>query len=304
MGYIQKFKSAVKPHQLVLVHDESSVQTSTAVIVCVEDGDVLSGRVVYPVPSTYLSAASISHPSLDVLIEIASEEGDRKRDLWTTSTKMHNYATLSQLHTLHPFLSMTMKMANICSHSLQTTSFRHEPSIPIAALIVSGALGGRSVGPQSQREPQNSDREAFSGAIRTIWVVTVAPNTANDNIVWFSPCWFLVAGLSRGHDVADVGRALNVERKIMGNRGLYSFILMRLLVFLEMLMRRFLERTSLGTVITVCWEYICMPSSVGNITLTIGSCDIRQLLLGNPHMLTNRLEHPYIKKHLQLKLCD
>lgn len=59
-----------------LVLDESSAQTSTAVIVRVEDGDVLSARVAYPVSSRYLSAASIGHPPLDELIESANEEGD------------------------------------------------------------------------------------------------------------------------------------------------------------------------------------------------------------------------------------
>ncbi|KAK6000928.1 hypothetical protein QM012_003011 [Aureobasidium pullulans] len=59
-----------------LVLDERSAQTSTAVIVRVEDGDVLSGRVAYPVSSRYLSAASISHPSLDEMIEIANDKMD------------------------------------------------------------------------------------------------------------------------------------------------------------------------------------------------------------------------------------
>lgn len=56
-----------------LVLDERSAQTSTAVIVRVEDGDVLSARVAYPVSSRYLSAASIGHPPLEGLIEIANE---------------------------------------------------------------------------------------------------------------------------------------------------------------------------------------------------------------------------------------
>ncbi|CAD0110940.1 unnamed protein product [Aureobasidium uvarum] len=54
-----------------LVLDENSEQSSTAVIVRVEDGDVRSGRVAYPVASRYLSAASIAHPSLEEMIEIA-----------------------------------------------------------------------------------------------------------------------------------------------------------------------------------------------------------------------------------------
>lgn len=60
-----------------LVLDERSAQTCTAVIVRVEeDGDVLSARVAYPVSSRYLSAASVAHPPLDELIEMANEEGD------------------------------------------------------------------------------------------------------------------------------------------------------------------------------------------------------------------------------------
>lgn len=59
-----------------LVLDDQSEQTSTAVIIHVEDDDVQSVRVAYPVASRYLSAASIAHPPLDELIEIANEEGD------------------------------------------------------------------------------------------------------------------------------------------------------------------------------------------------------------------------------------
>jgi hypothetical protein len=58
-----------------LVLDEQSEQTSTAVIVNIEDGSVHSVRVAYPVSSRYLSAASVGSPSIDELIEIANEEG-------------------------------------------------------------------------------------------------------------------------------------------------------------------------------------------------------------------------------------
>jgi hypothetical protein len=58
-----------------LVLDEQSEQTSTAVIVNIEDGNVRSVRVACPVASRYLSAASVSHPPIDELIEIANEEG-------------------------------------------------------------------------------------------------------------------------------------------------------------------------------------------------------------------------------------
>ncbi|CAD0084694.1 unnamed protein product, partial [Aureobasidium vineae] len=54
-----------------LVLDERSEQSSSAVIVNVEGEDVRSARVAYPVASRYLSAASIAHPSLDEMIEIA-----------------------------------------------------------------------------------------------------------------------------------------------------------------------------------------------------------------------------------------
>ena len=57
-----------------LVLDGRSEQTSTAVIVNIEDGNVRSVRVAYPVASRYLSAASVGSPSIDELIEIANEE--------------------------------------------------------------------------------------------------------------------------------------------------------------------------------------------------------------------------------------
>ena len=59
-----------------LVLDKESVETSTAVIVRIDEGEVLSARVAYPVSSRYLSAASVAHPPLDELIEIANEESD------------------------------------------------------------------------------------------------------------------------------------------------------------------------------------------------------------------------------------
>jgi hypothetical protein len=59
-----------------LVLDDRSEKDSTAVIVHVEDGVVRKVRVAYAVSSRYLSAASIGHPPLDELIEIAEEEGD------------------------------------------------------------------------------------------------------------------------------------------------------------------------------------------------------------------------------------
>lgn len=58
-----------------LVLDEQSEETSTAVIVNIEDGNARSVRVVYPVASRYLSAASVGSPSIDELIDIANEEG-------------------------------------------------------------------------------------------------------------------------------------------------------------------------------------------------------------------------------------
>lgn len=58
-----------------LVLDGQSEQGSTAVIVNVEDQSVRTVRVAYPVASRYLSAASIGHPPIDELIEIANEEG-------------------------------------------------------------------------------------------------------------------------------------------------------------------------------------------------------------------------------------
>ncbi|KAG9690922.1 hypothetical protein KCU95_g8515, partial [Aureobasidium melanogenum] len=60
-----------------LVLDEESAQTSTAVIVSIEDdGDVQSVRAEYTECSTCISAASVAHPSLDEMIEIANEYGD------------------------------------------------------------------------------------------------------------------------------------------------------------------------------------------------------------------------------------
>ncbi|THW98389.1 hypothetical protein D6D13_10640 [Aureobasidium pullulans] len=59
-----------------LVLDETSEQTSTAVIVNVGDEGVRVVRVAYPVASRYISAASVSHPPIDELIEIADEEGN------------------------------------------------------------------------------------------------------------------------------------------------------------------------------------------------------------------------------------
>jgi hypothetical protein len=59
-----------------LVLDDRSEKDSTAVIVHVEEGVVRRVRVAYPFASRYLSAASIGHPSLDELIEIAEEEDD------------------------------------------------------------------------------------------------------------------------------------------------------------------------------------------------------------------------------------
>jgi len=58
-----------------LVLDKQSEQTSTAVIVNIEDRVVRSVRVACPVASRYLSAASVGHPPIDELIEIANEEG-------------------------------------------------------------------------------------------------------------------------------------------------------------------------------------------------------------------------------------
>lgn len=58
-----------------LVLDEQSERISTAVIVNVEDQSVRSVRVACPVASRYLSAASVGHPPIDELIEIANEEG-------------------------------------------------------------------------------------------------------------------------------------------------------------------------------------------------------------------------------------
>jgi hypothetical protein len=59
-----------------LVLDDRSEKDSTAVIVHVEEGGVRQVRVAYAVSSRYLSAASIGHPPLDELIEIAEEEDD------------------------------------------------------------------------------------------------------------------------------------------------------------------------------------------------------------------------------------
>lgn len=58
-----------------LVLDEQSKQTSTAVIVNIEDRVVRSVRVACPVSSRYLSAASLGYPPINELIEIANEEG-------------------------------------------------------------------------------------------------------------------------------------------------------------------------------------------------------------------------------------
>jgi hypothetical protein len=57
-----------------LVLYEQSEETSTAVIVNIEDGNARSVRVAYPVASRYLSAASVGSPSIDDLIEIENEE--------------------------------------------------------------------------------------------------------------------------------------------------------------------------------------------------------------------------------------
>lgn len=65
-----------------LVLDGDSDKTSTAVIVHVEEEEegseprVTSLRVAYAPSSRYLSAASIAHPSLDELIEIAESTAD------------------------------------------------------------------------------------------------------------------------------------------------------------------------------------------------------------------------------------
>lgn len=59
-----------------LVLDAQSEETFTAVIVNVGEGVVREVRVAYAMASRYLSAASISHPSIDEMIEIAKEEGD------------------------------------------------------------------------------------------------------------------------------------------------------------------------------------------------------------------------------------
>jgi hypothetical protein len=58
-----------------LVLDEQSERTSTAAIVNIEERNVRSVRVAYPVASRYLSAASVGSPPIDELIEIANEEG-------------------------------------------------------------------------------------------------------------------------------------------------------------------------------------------------------------------------------------
>lgn len=60
-----------------LVLDEESAQTSTAVIVRIEsDGVVQSVRAEYTECSTCIAAASVAHPPLDEMIEIANEYGD------------------------------------------------------------------------------------------------------------------------------------------------------------------------------------------------------------------------------------
>jgi hypothetical protein len=67
-----------------LVLDGESERTGTAVIVNIDDDDdddddgnvvARSVRVAWPVASRYLSAASIGHPPLDELIEVANDEG-------------------------------------------------------------------------------------------------------------------------------------------------------------------------------------------------------------------------------------
>jgi hypothetical protein len=58
-----------------LVLDKRSTEDETAVIVNVDEGEVRSVRVRFPVASRYLAAASIAHPSIDELMEIAEEEG-------------------------------------------------------------------------------------------------------------------------------------------------------------------------------------------------------------------------------------
>lgn len=64
-----------------LVLDERSAEDGTAVIVNVEEGDggdeqVREVRVEWKVSSRYLAAASICHPGIDELKEIAEGETD------------------------------------------------------------------------------------------------------------------------------------------------------------------------------------------------------------------------------------
>lgn len=65
--------SAINTHWF-LVLDKRSVEDETAVIVNVDEGGVRNVRVRFPVASRYSAAASIAHPSIDELIEIAEEE--------------------------------------------------------------------------------------------------------------------------------------------------------------------------------------------------------------------------------------
>lgn len=59
-----------------LILDEQSEKSSSAVVINVEDDEVTSVRVDYPVSSRYISAASVCSPSLDELIEIAEGQDD------------------------------------------------------------------------------------------------------------------------------------------------------------------------------------------------------------------------------------
>ena len=77
---LQRAKNATRSPlntEWFLVLDEQSEQASTAVIVNVEDRNVRSVRVAYPVSSRDLSAASVGNPPLNELIEIADKEGGR-----------------------------------------------------------------------------------------------------------------------------------------------------------------------------------------------------------------------------------
>lgn len=55
--------------------DEQSEQSSTAIIINIEDGGVRLLRVIWPVASRYLSAASVGSPLINEVIEIANEAG-------------------------------------------------------------------------------------------------------------------------------------------------------------------------------------------------------------------------------------